>query len=147
MTPSLAELPAPDSPQAVGWGVLIFFAIMGGLYYTINVWRQLSGKGDKASQPPQPLIVKEEHAYATLPQLDALARKMDDELGRERGARKKIHEEIATIQATVSSISTETEKQSNDIAEVKSDVKRANERIDSVPERTIRLLRETKGLI
>lgn len=40
----LAELPAPDSPASVGWIVLTFFAIMGGLYYTIVVFEKLRGK-------------------------------------------------------------------------------------------------------
>ena len=64
-------------------------------------------------------------------------------LGRERGARKKIHEEIGVLQSSVARVETETTKQSEDLAEVKQDVKDMNARVDLVPERTINLLKTT----
>jgi len=146
MTPILADT-SPEAIQLASWLSVLFY--LGGFCCTVlgGLWALKEIRKPASAALPQPLEVQESHAFATVPELNALASKMDEELGRERGARKKIHEEIATIQSTVSSIRTENEKQSNDLTEVKQDVKRANERIDGVPERTIRLLRETKGLI
>jgi len=76
-----------------------------------------------------------------------LAAKMDEELGRERSARKKIHEDFAAMAGDVKVLQAETGRQTATLGELKVEVQSTNARIDAVPGRVINLLRETKGLI
>ena len=72
---------------------------------------------------------------------------MDEELGRERSARKKIHEDFAAMAGDVKVLQAETGRQTATLGELKVEVQSTNARIDAVPGRVINLLRETKGLI
>lgn len=94
-------------------------AIVGAVVGVKSLYKQKA----EPTEIAQPLHTKMVHDFATRPELMSLETKMDNELGRERGARKKIHEEIAAIQSSVSSIRTETGKQSIDLGEMKHDIK------------------------
>lgn len=37
----IAQLPAPDSPESVGWIVLTISGILGGVYYAVSAWRTM----------------------------------------------------------------------------------------------------------
>lgn len=58
-------------------------------------------------------ISREEHA--------AFAKKVDDELGRERGARKKIHEEISALTSAVEVVKEQNIQQSRSLSDIKTE--------------------------
>lgn len=41
LLPLIAQLPAPDSPESVGWLVLTISGILGGAYYAVSAWRTM----------------------------------------------------------------------------------------------------------
>ena len=130
----LAQLPSPDSAQAIGWLALAIFAAIGGV-------NQILRLTDRFKEHPPSY-----QTYATKTEHKDLADKMDSELGRERGARKQIHEQIGELRSDVSAMRTETGLQTRDISDLKRQVADTNARIDAVPARTISLLRETQQL-
>lgn len=97
---------------AIAVGVVVFGAIGLGisLRFLQNLRKDLATelgvqlkKENEAKRidVQNPLHVKAALEFATKPELRDLESKMDAELGRERGARKKIHEEIAELQGDV----------------------------------------------
>ena len=72
MLPLLAALPSPDSPQALGWIVLT----IAGLALAVN--QVLSFTDRFREQPPASVT------YTTKAEHRELAKKMDEELGREQ---------------------------------------------------------------
>lgn len=137
MTPSLlilAQLPSPESAQAIGWLALSLVCLVGGINQVLRFT-------DRFKEHPPTYQV-----YATKTDHKELAEKMDTELGRERGARKEIHKEVAALQADISAIKNETAAQTRDINDLKRQVTDSNSRIDAVPQRTISLLRETQQI-
>lgn len=94
-------------------------------------------------------ISREEH-LATAARIDKeradLALKMDAELGRERGARKQIHQDIAVLQTGVEIVRLQNEEQSKRIGEMRGDQITIRDRIDELPRRTIELLRTSGAL-
>lgn len=131
----LAQLPDPGSTQAIGWLFLALFGAVGGINQILRIT-------DRFKEHP-PI----HSTYATKEEHKDLAIRLDEELGRERGARKKIHEEIGSLQSGMSSLTTETENLTEAVAGMKTQIENTNDRIDKVPERVINLLRSTKGLI
>jgi peptidoglycan hydrolase CwlO-like protein len=124
----LAQLVLESTPA------LITF-LVGGSAALFLVNQALTFYKDHIKETPTPA-----GTYATLEKLDV-------ELGRERGARKQMHQEMTEIQKSITALQTETDSQSNDIGSIKDDIKNFNDRIDAIPQRVITLLRETKGLI
>ncbi len=102
----------------------------------IIAWRKVFGH-----EPPL------HEAYASKKEHAALIAKMEEELKRERFSRKGLYEKVEKQGADIASLKTETESQSEDLGNLKVQIQETQNRIDAVPERTIRLLRETKGLI
>ncbi|PTX95757.1 hypothetical protein DB354_10120 [Opitutus sp. ER46] len=127
-------MPAPDSAQAIGWLALAVFCAIGG----INQVLKFTDRFRETPPSHQTYATKTEHAQ--------LAEKLDTELGRERGSRKKMHEEISKMQSDISAISTDNHAQSKDLADLKRQISATEQRIDAVPMRTIQLLRETQQL-
>ncbi|MBI5693653.1 MAG: hypothetical protein HZC55_26550 [Verrucomicrobia bacterium] len=130
----LTQLPDPQSAQALGWIAVALVCLVGGINQVLKLTDRFR------EQPPAV------QTYATKVEHRDLATKLDVELGRERSARKKIHEEIAELQSGVSAIRAETSGQTRDIGELKQQISETNTRIDAVPQRTISLLRETQQL-
>jgi hypothetical protein len=93
MMPPLAELPAPDSTQAVGWLVVTFFGIMGGLYYTLAVIDKFRGK--KPTEIAQPLSVKAHDTGVTRQEWSDADTKVHGRIKRERA---EIDERIARVE-------------------------------------------------
>lgn len=79
--------------------------------------------------------------YATKSEHSALATRMDEELGRERGARKKIHEDIAALQALTAALQVELRGHTAVLAELKQDQREIRTRIDDLPRRTAEAFR------
>jgi peptidoglycan hydrolase CwlO-like protein len=125
----LAQLSADMLPS----GFVSWILCASGAVFLVN--QVLTFYKDHFRETPAPA-----HTYATKADMDA-------ELGRERGARKKMYEEMGGVQKSITALQKETTHQSADIQAIKQKVEKLDERIDVVPERTIKLLRETKGLI
>ncbi len=134
LIPMLAQLPDPKSAESIGWVLIVIVAIIAGINQAMRLFRSF-----KESPPPH-------QTYATKEQHRELELKLDAELGRERSARKRIHEEIAALQANVAAIKVATDSQATDTAELKERVAEINSRIDTMPQRIVSLLRETQQL-
>ena len=132
---SLAQLPDPSSAASVGWIILSIAALCLALNQIMGFWRE------HVKEQPTP-----SETYATKQQHDEFRKQMDAELGRERGSRKLIHQEVAVLQADTKSLRTETESQTRQLADLKKQINDTAVRIDEIPARTIRLLNETKQL-
>lgn len=133
MTPLLAETTAANfSPAQLG-------AFLGIVLFILSLII-----GFKKAFGHEPPLHK---AYASKDDHDKLVAKMEDEFKRERLSRKGLYEKVEEQGRDIASLQTETEKQTEDLADLKAEMKDTQNRIDLVPERTIKLLRETKGLI
>lgn len=113
ITHLLAQSPAPEALES--WLKTLFW-LAGGVAAVMHCYRLATGKASTTTVSPQPLIVKGADDFATKPELHSLAKKMDDELGRERSARKKIHEEIADLQGDVKVLSSKTDTQNRQLS-------------------------------
>lgn len=125
----LSQIPALVT-VVVGGSALLFLVNQAMTFYKEHIRERPT--------PADTYATKEEHAR--------LAEKMDVELGRERGARKKIHEEIAALQGDLKVIQAETSAHTQSFtnlfsqsetlrAEVKDDVQGLHERISQVLEK------------
>ena len=114
-------------------------------------------EGQSISVHPNPLRVQVADEFMTVSRchemhqrLEAAQRdhatNIDTQLGRERGARKEIHEQISDLTSKITALQTETKSQSACIADLKQQGMETAGRIDAVPMRTIQLLRETQQL-
>lgn len=121
--PLLAETPAP-TPDALATWLQVLFWLVGGLAGATVIYRNLKGS------TPQPLEVKAHNTAATHEDVDQLH-------GRIKRERVEIEARLDALQAEDLRL---REKLDEDIADL-------HDRINNVPERTIKLLRETKGLI
>lgn len=123
----LAQITFDQVPLVIAW-------VIGasGTMFLVN--QALTFYKEHIREKPTPA-----DTYATKVQLDT-------ELGRERGSRKKMHEEIAALQGDVKSHHTAIESLSQDVAAFNEQIGDVNKRIDEIPMRTIRLLNETKQL-
>lgn len=92
---------------------------------------------------PEPPLHKE---YVSRADHTALEERLDVELGRERGARKQMHQEIATLQSGVEVVKNQNAAHSLALAELRSEQAKIRDRIDDVPQRTINLLRSSGAL-
>lgn len=127
MTPLLAQMP-DVAWLAVAAVVIFLFAALGGSIFLremrelrTNIANELKREIDaaKEAQPvsvQQPLVVTPHEKLVTREEHDALAEKMDDELGRERGSRKLMHKEIADLQGDVKVLKSQNETQSRQLA-------------------------------
>lgn len=110
--------PIAAMPEWVPWFAVIAIGValvaLVGLLLLLRGMRELrSGLADElkrelaaAAEPSrvsvdQPLEVRAAVDFVKREEHQALAKKMDDELGRERSSRKRIHEEISTLQGDV----------------------------------------------
>jgi len=132
---SLAQLPDPASAASVGWIILSIAAVCVALNAILGFWR------DHVKEQPTP-----SETYATKQQHEEFKKQMDAELGRERGSRKLIHQEVAALQADTKALKTETESQTRQLSDLKKQIGDTAARIDAIPARTISLLNETKQL-
>lgn len=130
----LAQLPDPQSAQSIGWIALAIVCLVAGINQVLRLTDRFK------EHPPTHLT------YATKAEHRELGEKLDAELGRERGSRKKMHEEIAQLQTSVATVRAENANQSKDLRELKQQIADTDRRIDAVPMRTIQLLRETQQL-
>lgn len=127
MTPLLAEL--PDS----GWliiicvvvgiiglvGIAVIVGVLRGFRENLadEIKREIDTK--QAAAPVQvqsPLIVKAHEHLVTREEHQKLEARMAEELGRERGARKKIHEEIGTLQGDVKVLQSQNDNQTRQLS-------------------------------
>ncbi len=96
----------------------------------------------EADQEHEPKVMPPLHlTYATKTEHGALAARLDEELGRERSARKRIHEEIAALQAHTAALRAETTAQTNTLDELRQDQRELRARIDDLPRRTAEAFR------
>lgn len=155
MTP-LALLTLPDPAYLVIGAVIVALVALYGIGQLLKFLREFRSElanelkreiGESKEPSPmsvqQPLVIKGHQELVTRDEHKSLAERMDQELGRERGARKQIHQEIGALQASVAAITKENTKQTSDLQDLKQDIKEMNVRIDLVPERTINLLKTT----
>lgn len=122
MTPILAELPE------IGYLIIVcvVVAIVGlvGLAVILRFLRDFrsnlakeltlqinSGKQPAPVEVQQPLIVKAHESLVTREEHTQLSTKMNEELGRERGARKQIHQEISDLQGDVKVLKSQNDSQ------------------------------------
>ena len=112
MLPLLADaLPAPDSPQAVGWMVLTIFALIGGVYYILCVWRMITGKDDEKTISPQPLVVKAHSESSSREELEKIETQLHGRLKRERA---EIDARIERVEEAASERADKLEKKIDD---------------------------------
>lgn len=132
---------APDVGTVEPW-LKVFFWLAGGVWLCVKILKELRGaKPADVNVTSQPIEVKKHGAPATDDDMRNVhgrigreRQELDLAIAREREAREKA---VADLKAEDLRL---REKLDGDIDEL-------NARIDSVPERTIKLLRETKGLL
>lgn len=122
MTALLAQT-TPPAAALTSWLEVLFW-IVGFLAAATVIYRNVKGSS------PQPFEVKAHSAAASQGDIDQLH-------GRIKRERIEMEEKIQALKAEDIRL---REKLDTDIADL-------HERINDVPERTIKLLRETKGLI
>ena len=155
----LGSLPPPDSPASVGWFILIFSGLMAGLYYTLETFKSFrASPATKTALVGQPLVVKAEERFASWEEQTKLQHRVDclyeeirsgfDRLDQKRSVSiAGVHELVRLQGERLAAISTASQIQGEDLQQLKSSLAEVNTRIDMLPQRTISLLRETKGLI
>jgi hypothetical protein len=127
MLPLLAQTPPPAG--LASW-LENFFWIVGSIGALIGCAVGVRSLLTKSDSMPQPLVTTEHPKVANQGDIDQLH-------GRIKRERIELEEKIAALQAEDLRL---REKLDSDIADL-------HDRINNVPERTIKLLRETKGLI
>lgn len=128
MLPLLAQA-SPHADQLKTWiEVLVYIAV--GVAAVAHVVKLFTGRSDERTISPQPLEVREHTQLASQGDLDQVH-------GRIKRERMELEEKITALQAEDLRL---REKLDSDITDL-------HERINAVPERTINLLRSTKGLI
>lgn len=129
MLPALIAQAAPP-PAELSAFLAVGFYLIGIVTASVVLWRLLTGKSDRTMIGPTPLEIKASPSYATIQQHAALEmktkeqhaaleEKMDKELGRERGARKQMHEEIAMLQSGVEVVKIQNTQQADALTEIK----------------------------
>jgi septal ring factor EnvC (AmiA/AmiB activator) len=129
-----ASLPDPASSESIGW-------LLGSIAALCVIANQVAAFFDRFREKPAASAT-----YATKEEHREFQTQMDAELGRERGSRKKMHEEIGQLQGDMKSIRKETEQQSIQLGDLKTQINDTAKRIDSIPARTIEMLATTKAL-
>lgn len=126
---SLLAQTAPDAKALASWLEVLFY--LGGFVATVlGAAVAIKSLREKPAEVPQPLVTTEHPRLASQGDIDQVH-------GRIKRERMEIEEKIAALQAEDLRL---REKLDSDIADL-------HDRINNVPERTIKLLRETKGLI
>ncbi len=126
---------AQYSPTFTAGQLAAFLGIILFVFALILAGRKVFGQ-----DPP---LHKE---YVTRNEHESLKKKMDEELGRERGARKQIHQDIAALQTGIEVVKSQNREQSERIGEIRNDQLAIRDRIDDFPKRTIELLRSSGAL-
>ena len=137
--------------------------VLGGLiaiaYYGMEIVHRFRPKeATRTALDGQPIEVREAHRFATRDEhLELKSRVYEITEKIEEGFRQvdqkrsvsiaNLHELIREQGMTVAALRAETSKQTEDLGDLKRSIGDAHARIDSVPARTIQLLRDTKGLI
>lgn len=116
MLPFFADLPAMDSPTAIGW-------VLGSVAALCVIANQIGDFVERYKEKPPPALT-----YATKEELDA-------ELGRERGARKRIHEEMAENQADIRVLEKMAEVQAQQLTNLDGKMDQVLMRLPRLPSR------------
>lgn len=128
MYPLLAQA-APDAKVLASWLEVLFY--LGGFVATVlGAAVALKMLREKPSSPPQPFVVQEHPGMVGRGDIDQIHGRIKRERMELDDALKELREEDKALR----------EKLDSKISELE-------DRIDDVPERTINLLRSTKGLI
>lgn len=126
---------AQQSPAFSPIQLYAFLGILAFILMMVLLVRKVFGH-----EPP---LHKE---YVSRAEHEALVEKIDADLGRERGARKQMHQEIANLQSGVEVVKTQNAQQSAALGELRTEQAKIRDRIDEVPQRTINLLRSSGAL-
>ncbi len=135
--------------------VLLFIA---RLYQRFNTFEETLAKritekqrtaeqGEAVRLLPSPLLTKKADGYVLERRCDEIHQRLDHELQRLAAARKAEYERREGQATVIATLQTATDAQTRALDDMKRQIEETNSRIDAVPERVIRLLRETKGLI
>ncbi|MBX3736728.1 MAG: hypothetical protein KF715_08570 [Candidatus Didemnitutus sp.] len=122
----LAEIQNTTPPPDFSGWIANAFYVVGLITAVVMLYRQIF----PAKISPQPLEVRENHATASRKEIDELHGRIKRERLEVDAAIRELKE--ADIRITL---------------KLETEIKDMNDRIDAVPERTIELLRATKGLI
>jgi flagellar biosynthesis/type III secretory pathway M-ring protein FliF/YscJ len=125
MIPFLAQI--PDAQALKDW--LVVAAFLASIIANIVLVAQRS-KTQKREIGPSPLLVQEQETYATRKQIDEAHGRMSRE-------RKEIDLLIAQLREEDTRLRQKLEEEIKDLRQI----------VDEIPEKTIDLLRKTKGLI
>lgn len=124
----IAQL-APDAKALSSWLEVLFY--LGGFVATVlGAAVALKSLREKPITPPQPFLVQEHHGMVGRGDIDQIHGRIKRERMELDDALKQLRDEDKALR----------EKLDSKISELE-------DRIDDVPERTINLLRSTKGLI
>lgn len=143
---------------AIGYGLSILRDLRKNVTSEVRMQMAADDAESESQKIPQPLVTKKHVDFTPYSEHKDL--KLEFEKLREQrrvdvgGLHKKIEDglketraDIALTAEKIASLQTTTDSQSSDINTIKGDVRNIHERIDKLPERTINLLRSTKGLI
>ena len=130
-----AQLSDPQAAQSVGWFLLCIAAVC------VVANQILSFYNSYIREKPSPSAT-----YATKEEHREFRERMDVELGRERGSRKRMHEEMAALQADTHSLKESTQATTLQLSDLKRQIENTHARIDEIPQKTISLLNATKQL-
>lgn len=121
---------AQTAPAAATSWLVAFFWLVGGLGAVLGCMVAMKNLRTPAATTPQPLEVKAHMMVASKTEIDQLH-------GRIKREREELDREITALRQEDKALREKLDKEINSL----------QDRIDAVPERTINLLRHTKGLI
>lgn len=108
----------------------VAFYLVGFFTAVVVLVKQFTGKSEEVRVTPSPLEVKEHPTMANRTEIDQLH-------GRIKREREEIEGKLTRLEAEDKELRRKLDEE----------ISALNDRIDAVPERTINLLRSTKGLI
>ena len=119
----LAEASASPNAQFLkDWLEVLMY--LGGLIATVSVaWHYLTGKSEKTSVGPQPFVVKPHESLVTRSEFEKSHRDLKEDLTKQAGARKGLHQEVAALSGDMKALKATNEHQSAALVELKRDTK------------------------
>lgn len=142
----LADAPMPDPASIASWLAVALFLIgcVGAVMGVLVAWRALR---PKPTELMQPIEVRRAAIYIDQAACEERHRALAEEMGGQAKQRARVYEQQESQARQIEHLTTEAKAQTSSLADLKLQIEKTNDRIDTVPERVINLLQKTKGLI
>jgi hypothetical protein len=147
-----ADLPAADSPQAIGWVVIILSGFVVTAYYVVCLFKELFGHNKKTELGGQPIEVRGSVKFATVEQMDdlkdqlsAMGLKVDEGFQRLDGKRSQsignLHEIVRDMGREIAGIAEASNARNGQMQDLSNRLASLNDRMDELPSKILALLK------